>query len=285
MTWNLVSLGRVDAVRRAAESLWAQDYVSVEHIIQDGGSTDGTVEILRDIASEAPDHIETKVESVGDTGIYDGMNRAVARASGRYIIFLNSDDLMGGPKALSHLAAPLEAHDLDFVFGQTISVDHEMGAEKLLGRPSLKSVLQRVPFGHNSAAFSREMFNALGGHDLRYRTTSDYDFILRMVVAGYQGAFVKQVTSKFFSGGASSNTAAVRADHAAIWGDILGNLVDLSDFDQAARERWFDAGHMPFRVAFAIWRKKGIPQTLRRAAWHSMVKSLRRAATGRGRLS
>ncbi|EPX79867.1 putative glycosly transferase [Litoreibacter arenae DSM 19593] len=282
MTFNLVEGGRSASIRRAAESLWAQNFHSVEHIVQDGGSNDGTQTLLGAIVADASDHVPTYLESEPDKGIYDGMNRAVARANGRYVIFLNSDDLLGEPDALQKLAEPLKAGDCDFAFGLTAMIDPDTGARKLLSRPSLEAVLQRMPFGHNATAFRRGLFDDLGGHDLSFPVASDYDFVLRMVAAGSKGERVDAVVSQFLKGGASANAEAVRRDYAAIWGKVYGPWVDLSGDDQATRELWHKAGHMPFRIPFAIWRNRQLAPGIRRAAWHSMMKSLRRTLTGRG---
>ncbi len=85
ITYNLIKSGREKYVRQCIECVHNQTYQNIEHIIIDGASSDGTLEIFKD-------YPWLKVFSEPDKGIYDAMNKGVAKASGKYIVFLNSDD-------------------------------------------------------------------------------------------------------------------------------------------------------------------------------------------------
>ncbi len=87
-TYNLFKAGRSEYFRQCAESVHAQTYGHIEHIVVDGASTDGTLGLLK----EYEDKGWLRVFSEPDKGIYDAFNKALARARGKYIAFLNSDD-------------------------------------------------------------------------------------------------------------------------------------------------------------------------------------------------
>ena len=88
-----------EVLRPTLASVSGQSFRNFEHIIIDGASRDDTVSIAR---NEGIDGI--KIFSEPDRGLYDAMNKGIARATGRYLIFLNAGDTFPAPKALSDLA-------------------------------------------------------------------------------------------------------------------------------------------------------------------------------------
>ena len=79
-------LNRVNLIREAIESVLAQDYPNFEHIVIDGGSTDGTLDVLRE-------YRHLKLISEPDNGLYDAVNKGIRLAQGELIGWLNSDDV------------------------------------------------------------------------------------------------------------------------------------------------------------------------------------------------
>ena len=91
-----VSYNCADAIRKTLESVVGQDCADKEYIIIDGGSTDGTADIIR----EYEEHL-TYWCSEPDGGIYQGMNKGIARAQGQWIIFMNAGDVFADEHVLS----------------------------------------------------------------------------------------------------------------------------------------------------------------------------------------
>ncbi|MER3352903.1 MAG: glycosyltransferase, partial [Hoeflea sp. D1-CHI-28] len=91
---------RRDTIAQAIESVNAQDHFDVEHIIQDGGSTDGTLDVVRQHATDT-----TGVVSEPDTGIYDAINRGILRANGDVVGVMHSDDYFASDDVLSKVAS------------------------------------------------------------------------------------------------------------------------------------------------------------------------------------
>ncbi|MGX9357538.1 glycosyltransferase [Roseobacteraceae bacterium S113] len=96
----------------AMDSLRAQRFGDVEHIVQDGGSTDGTLEVLQPYLSE-----NTKLVSAPDGGIYDAINRGIARTTGEIVGLMHSDDFFADDEVLSRVAEAMEDPALDGVYG------------------------------------------------------------------------------------------------------------------------------------------------------------------------
>lgn len=173
-------LNRAGMITAAIESVMAQGLDDYEHIIIDGGSTDGTLEIL----GRYP-HL--KVISEPDKGIYDGLNKGLRMARGRIIGHLNSDDVYE-PGCLSVVMQTFaDTPDLDSVCGGALLEDDRgiianytapqnkalTFATALLGSPII-----------NARFFTRAFYERCGDYDLAYPLTADRDFLVRSVLAG-----------------------------------------------------------------------------------------------------
>lgn len=108
---------RADTVGEAVESLRSQTWTDYEHVIQDGGSTDGTLDVLGRLSDE-----RTRLVSGRDSGIYDALNRGLARTTGEVVGLLHSDDLYAAPDILAHVAAAFADPAVDAVYGDLVYV-------------------------------------------------------------------------------------------------------------------------------------------------------------------
>lgn len=107
-------------IQKTLESIYCQKYMDYEHIIEDGCSTDKTMEIVSCCSSNYPkDHF--RVYSEKDNGLYDAMNRAVARVKGDYICFINSGDYLFNENTLNDVAEQIEiSSGMDWYYGTGI---------------------------------------------------------------------------------------------------------------------------------------------------------------------
>lgn len=159
-------------------SVAAQRGVAVEHIVIDGGSTDGTMEIVR----RRP-HVTVAV-SEPDKGPYDAMNKGLARATGDYVGFLNADDFLSAPDALAAMAEAAEAADADAVIAGVAMVDqNDPGAVRRYYavrsyRPWMLALGHMPP--HPTFYARTAMLREAGGFDDGFRIAGDFDLILRL---------------------------------------------------------------------------------------------------------
>ncbi len=108
-----VTLNCADDAVATARNVLSQDGATVEYLVKDGCSTDGTAERLAELG--------VRVIVTPDTGIYDAMNQGVAHASGRYICFLNAGDRFAGPHVLRDVATAIERYnEPDFLYGMFV---------------------------------------------------------------------------------------------------------------------------------------------------------------------
>ena len=175
-------LNRAGSIGRALASVREQDYPDVEHVVIDGGSTDGTIEILD--RSEG-----IRWVSEPDDGLADAMNKGIAMATGDWIGWLNSDDYYL-PGALKAVAEAVESHpDARWVTGTCRIIDagdREMRTaitaykNWLLRHYSFPLYLTQNFVSCPSTFVRKDAYEAVGPLDPRYRISMDYDVFLRI---------------------------------------------------------------------------------------------------------
>lgn len=158
-------------IEEAIESVLSQDYDNFEYIIIDGGSTDGTLDIIR----KYEDRLAYWV-SEPDNGLYDAMNKGIAKASGDIFGMINSDDYYF-PGALKKVAAAFEDKSLD---DNIFWGDIMHGDERVLGWREWN--VKRGAFApHPSMFCPKKIYDQIGTYNLKYKILADYDFMYRAI--------------------------------------------------------------------------------------------------------
>jgi glycosyltransferase involved in cell wall biosynthesis len=174
-----VSLNAAGFIGHNLQSVAAQTYPHREHIVIDGGSTDGTVDIIRRYSP----HL-SYWHSRKDRGISHALNLGLAQARGGWVLFLNSDDFLLDSSVLEIMAGHLQNRsDADVVYGRRSIMTRETEPRLLRegrGRPwKWKEFRWRQTIPHPAAFINRSFFNRVGGFDEVFRIAMDYDFFLR----------------------------------------------------------------------------------------------------------
>ena len=172
----------VKTIRDTIESVLTQNYPNFEHIVMDGGSTDGTLELLKE-------YPHLKWISAKDEGHYDAMNRGIEWAGGEIIPILNSDDCFR-PGTFEKVARAFAEHpDWDGLFGDVVYVDGE-------GREIYRAFEAVFDFNvlrftgvnyviHQSLFVKKRIYDRLGGYRHKdFKNSCDYEFVLRLGRAG-----------------------------------------------------------------------------------------------------
>lgn len=166
-----------DTVGRTLASVDAQTFADYEHIVVDGASADGTTGLVN--AAENP---ARRMISEPDRGLYDAMNKGIATAAGRYLIFLNAGDKFHSPDTLKLLADAVAREDSPgIVYGQTLIVDDagRTVGERHLRAPAeltLKSFARGMLVCHQAFVPLRRI---AGFYNLKYRYSADYEWCIR----------------------------------------------------------------------------------------------------------
>ena len=200
--FNPLREGREALFLKNLESVQQQKGVALEHLIVDGGSDDGTLEFLQQYNNVCHD---IRILSKSDSGIYEAMNRGIALARGKYVIFLNSDDYYHSSDGLAFSVKALEESDCSFTFapvlpkGPHTRFTHYHHPQRRLHKLFVTSVIP-----HPSMMYRRTVLMEIGGYDQAYRLAADYDMTLRLVAAGHKGYFLNHCFATFVVGGFST---------------------------------------------------------------------------------
>ena len=181
-----VTYNAAAVIKRTLDSVGEQDYPYVEHLVIDGNSHDGTVaEFLHYQERNAREaRHEVNAVSEPDKGIYDAMNKALAMATGDFIIFLNAGDRFHSPDVLSRIAACADG-DTGVISGDTDTVGPDGGfiRHRRLSPPrrlTSRSFLNGMLVCHQ-AFFARLSVAKKVNYNLRYRFSADYDWCIRVM--------------------------------------------------------------------------------------------------------
>jgi glycosyltransferase involved in cell wall biosynthesis len=185
------------------DSVLCQDYPNIEHIVLDGGSSDGTIEVLR----QYDDRIALW-RSEPDKGIYDAWNKALLEARGEWICFLGADDqfLPGAVSAYMALAACNPQAEF---LSSRVKVIHSTGYERILGCPwTWRKFSKGMCAPHVGSMHRRSLFDRMGNYDTSYRIVADYAFLLR-ARDQLKAAYMPLITVRMRAGGVSTNRIAL----------------------------------------------------------------------------
>jgi len=172
VTWNAA-----DVIRPTIQSVQRQTSSDYEMLIIDGASTDDTLAIVNRASIAA-----LRVFSEPDKGLYDAMNKGIARARGKYIMFLNAGDSFADDTVLARLAL-LAADNPGVIYGQTQLVDAQRNVvgKRHLSAPkrlTAKSFMNGMVVCHQAFVVRRDL---VPNYDLQYRLSADYDWCIRVL--------------------------------------------------------------------------------------------------------
>jgi glycosyltransferase involved in cell wall biosynthesis len=162
-----VCYNAINFIGETIESVLGQSYIeNVEYILIDGGSTDGTYEVIHGFGSQID-----KIVHESDKGIYDAMNKGVSLASGEYVFFLNAGDKFYSSDTLEKLSSSLK--DGDVIYGNTC-LRIKDGPEKIINYFSLDKDWKVIPYCHQSVFIRRSLLLDYV-FDLNFKIAADFN--------------------------------------------------------------------------------------------------------------
>ena len=177
---SVITVNRNDAtgLRRTAQSVVAQARPPDEWLVVDGGSTDGSLEVIRQF-----ERWIASWSSAADRGVYDAMNQGLRRAGGRYVNFINGGDAFARRDSLARLATALEAHPgIDLMFGGTILA---LPSGRRIYRPPHPTA--RLAYGlpaYHQATVIRRAAHLMALYDLALPVSAEYGTIATLISRG-----------------------------------------------------------------------------------------------------
>jgi glycosyltransferase involved in cell wall biosynthesis len=191
-----------DYIAGCLESVLQQDYPNIEHIVLDGGSSDGTLDVLH----QYDDRIALW-KSAPDKGVYDAWNKSLAEARGEWICFLGVDDefLPGAVSAYMALAAK---HPEAEYLSSRVRWVHSSGYARIRGEAwNWKAFSRWMCVEHVGSMHRRSLFDRLGGYDTSFGSAADYELLLR-ARDGLKAVYMPVITAIMRAGGFSDNRNA-----------------------------------------------------------------------------
>lgn len=164
-------------VAQTIDSVLGQSYRDSEYIVIDGGSTDGTIDVVKSHESEI-----TKWISEKDEGIADAFNKGLSFATGDYILFLNSDDSLANANVLDDMARKIAENEFPaLIYGDYNILKRNSGEFLYHGMVKLshKGLVHGQVLPHPCLFTHRSYFDKYGGFDPRFRIAMDYEWLLR----------------------------------------------------------------------------------------------------------
>ncbi|HTH80659.1 MAG TPA: glycosyltransferase family 2 protein [Ramlibacter sp.] len=222
---------RASTLGSCLRSVQSQTWGHVEHIVVDGGSTDGTLGVLA--ASRA--HLG-KLICEPDKGVYDALNKGIRAASGDVVGFMHADDEFACEHALERVARAFEDPRVEAVYGDLVYVGRDDPSRIVrywrAGRYTRSQLANGWMPPHPTFYVRRDVYRRFGAFDTRYRIAADYENMLRILWrGGVHAAYVPEVLVRMRMGGVSNQLMNLflksREDYAALRQNGIGAIQAL----------------------------------------------------------
>ena len=247
-----INYNNADGLRRTVDSVAAQTYRNIEHIIVDGASTDGSVNVIREYesANHSSAHLLTVIwSSEPDKGVYNAMNKGICKATGDYIQILNSGDILAAPDVTERMVAALTTFNIQYSTENGIHILYGNMLKSYDG----KTIINRDTCGnglytpesflyfyngtlnHDCAYIRRDLFDKYGLYNEDMKICSDWEWYIKAIALGGEKPIYTNIDVTVFdmngiseSGG--KNAELIKKERRAYLESILPASV-LHDYD------------------------------------------------------
>ena len=216
-----INYNNAEGLRKTLDSVAAQTYRDIEHIIVDGGSTDGSVDIIRDyentikrsLTIEHPT-IQVKWSSEPDKGIYNAMNKGIRKATGDYVQILNSGDLLAAPDVTERMMVALDSLNtkrstlnedaISILYGNMLksydgkTIIHRDTCGGDMYTPESFLYFYKGTLNHDCAYICRDLFEKYGLYNEQMKICADWEWYVRAIALGGEKAVYTDIDVTIF---------------------------------------------------------------------------------------
>lgn len=239
-----INYNNAEGLRKTLASVASQTYANIEHIIVDGASTDGSVDVIKEYENQlniTHSTIHLLWSSEPDNGIYNAMNRGIRKATGEYVQILNSGDLLAAPDVTSRMmnALQMKRDGVELLYGNMVKYDYTNN--RTLGKSTEVEYSLRQYYtstmNHDCCYISRDLFETYGLYDESLKIVSDWKWFLQAIGLGnVKPIYVDIDVTIFDASGISETNLALRNQERR---QVLAELMPpaaLADYDAHAFE-------------------------------------------------
>ncbi len=199
-----VCIDAKDTIADAIQSVNDQSYTEIEHVIVDGGSTDGTLDIIRDNATR-----DVQLISEPDDGLYYALNKGLLKASGDIVGIVHADDFLADPDVIRDVVDRMKSTEAQLVYSDLDYVKREDPSKVVrhwvAGEFEKPRFLQGWMPPHPTVWASKDVYEQYGTFDTTFTSAADYEWLLRtMYKHDTSCAYLNRVTVKMRVGGKSN---------------------------------------------------------------------------------
>ena len=167
-----VNYNNESGLRQTIESVMGQGFSSLEYIVVDGASTDGSVEVIKEFESQLSQWI-----SEPDTGVYQAMNKGIRLSSGDYLLFLNSGDTFHSTEVLKGVNELIQGNK-DIYYGNLMFSSNKDSFVRSYPKQLRFSYFLKKSLPHPGSFIKRELFERIFYYSEAYKIVSDWEFFL-----------------------------------------------------------------------------------------------------------
>lgn len=232
-----INFNNVDGLKKTMESVFCQSSHEFEYIVIDGGSTDGSKEIISQFANKCKSIPFTWISET-DNGVYHAMNKGILKASGEYCQFLNSGDYLVSFDVIERMLSDIS--DCSIYVGNMLKLlpNGKILRDKGIANNELTMfTFYRGTINHSSAFIKRSLFEKYGMYDESLKIVSDWKFYL--ITVCFNNEIVKytdlDITYFDMNGISNNNSTLIKSERRKVLKELLPMNI-LADYDN----HWFD---------------------------------------------
>ena len=239
-----INYNNAEGLRKTLASVASQTYPNIEHIIVDGASIDGSVDVIKEYENQlniTHSTINLLWSSELDNGIYDAMNRGICKATGEYVQILNSGDLLAAPDVTERMMAALQmkGDGVELLYGNMVKYDYTNN--RTLGKSTEVEYSLRQYYtstmNHDCCYIRRDLFETYGLYDESLKIVSDWKWFLQTIGLGKVKPIYVDVDVTIFdaSGISETNLALRNQERRQVLAELMPPAV-LVDYEAHAFE-------------------------------------------------
>ena len=226
MKLSIVTINYNNAVglRKTLASVASQTYRDIEHVIIDGGSTDGSVDVIKEYVSANPNKDPffkhaIKWVSEKDSGIYNGMNKGLRKAAGSYVEILNSGDILAAPDVTERMVKELEKKEYPAILYGNMLKSYD--GKKIIIRdtcgngmytPESFLYFYKGTLNHDCAYIRRDLFEKYGLYNEEMKICSDWEWYVKAIALGGEKAVYTNIDVTIFDMNGVSESGGKNAE-------------------------------------------------------------------------